>query len=440
MIHVPFFVAGIATVVTAGCLLGAIALLGVALNRSYTLAAWTPYIWAHANSQLFGWVGFFVMGFALQQHAPPNSKVVPFHRLAIFSLAAMGLGIAVRFVAEPLTRIDPAVWVPIGAASCVVQFAAVLAFLVNVGVNRHRGSGGLTWQSTLVFTSLFWLALVAAAEPAVFVMTHGRNSVATVDFVAGWFGPLREAQFLGFVACMIFGVALVKFHTCFGFRKADPRWGLAGWALWTAGLLARIVGWLVYYDAGLGGSSSGLFRAGGVLLALGGACVVISLGVFERLGEAFRSHKFIRAAFGWLMVAGVLLCIEPVHLALVGAPFSHAYTGAIRHAVTVGFISQMIIGVGLHVVARMRGIDDRVLPPLWSVFWLLNLGNFGRVASEIATDYTDRAFAPMGATGFVELLAILIWARAMVGVMFPQWFTRRRALPVRTTSEGLEAR
>lgn len=440
MVHVPFFAAGIATVVTAGCLLGAIALLGVAMNRSYTLAAWTPYIWAHANSQLFGWVGFFVMGFALQQHAPPNSKVVAFHRLAYFSLAAMGLGIALRFVAEPLSRVDPAVWVPIGVASCVLQLVAVLAFLYNTGANRHRGAGGLTWQTTFVFSSLGWLALVSAVEPGVFALTHGRDTVATVDFVARWFGPLREAQFLGFVACMIFGVALVKFHTCFGFRQADPRWGMAGWALWTAGLIARITGWLIHYDSGLDPSSAWLFRAGGVLLALGAGCIVISLGVFARFGEAYRSHKFIRAAFGWLLVAGGLLVVEPVHLALVGAPFSHAYTGAIRHAVTVGFISQMIIGVGLHVVTRMRGIDDRVLPSLWSVFWLLNLGNAGRVALEIATDYTDRAFAPMGVTGFVELLAILIWARAMIGVMFPQWLSGRHAQDLQSASGGLESR
>lgn len=434
MIHAPFFVAGIATVVTAGCLLGAIALLGVALNGSYTLGAWTPYIWAHANSQLFGWVGFFVMGFALQQHAPPNSKVVAFHRLAYFSLVSMGIGIATRFVAEPLSRVDPAVWVPIGVASCALQFLAVAAFLYNTGANRYRGAGGLTWQTTFVFSSLFWLLLVSAVEPAVFVATHGRESSAVVDFVARWFGPLREAQFLGFVASMIFGVALVKFHTCFGFRRAEPLWGMAGWALWTAGLVARIFGWLRYFDSGLDPTTSGLFRWGGVMLALGAVCIVLSLGVFEKFDEAYRSHKFIRAAFVWLLVAGGLLCLEPVHLGLTGASFSHAYTGAIRHAVTVGFVSQMILGVGLHVVARIRGIADGLLPSLWSVFWLLNIGNFGRVTLEIATDYSERAFAPMGATGFIELLAILIWARAMATILFP----RRRTRSERPTRPKLD--
>lgn len=51
-IYRPFFLAGLFTVATAGCLLGAVALAGIALNASYTIGAWTPYILAHANSQL----------------------------------------------------------------------------------------------------------------------------------------------------------------------------------------------------------------------------------------------------------------------------------------------------------------------------------------------------------------------------------------------------
>jgi hypothetical protein len=113
------------------------------------------------------------------------------------------------------------------------------------------------------------------------------------------------------------------------------------------------------------------------------------------------------------MVAGILVALEPLHLALIGQPFSHAYTGGIRHAVTVGFISQMIVGVGLHVAHRQASIPDRAQPALWSTFILLNLGNFWRVAFEVATDYTPGAFLPMGFTGFVELTGLAIWAWAM---------------------------
>jgi len=63
----------------------------------------------------------------------------------------------------------------------------------------------------------------------------------------------------------------------------------------------------------------------------------------------------------------------------------------------------------MHVVARLNGLAEERLPALWSVFWLLNLGNTGRVVLEVATDYSPAAFAPMGMTGFIELVGLAIW-------------------------------
>lgn len=416
-IYRPFFLAGILTVLTAGCLLGAVALFGIAQQASYTASAWTPYILAHANSQLFGWVGFFIMGFALQQHAPTVGRSALFHRLAYGSLGLMAAGIALRFVAEPMTAVDRDVWMPVGVLSGLLQFAAVMLFVVNTSTVRYRTKNALTWPTAFVFSSRFWLVVVAAAEPVVFALSHQADAQASVVFVAEWFTPLREAQFLGFVAMMIFGVALVKMSSCFGFRAADRGWGLAGLALWWAGLLARIVGWRMFYTADLLPDASRLFRLGGVLLALGALTIVVSLGIFERPKFTIRAHKFIRAAFAWLLVAGALLLVEPFHLSALHAPFSHAYTGAIRHAVTVGFISQMILGVGIHVIGRTHDLDDRSLSPLWAVFVLLNVGNAARVGLEIATDYRVEAFLPMGFTGFIELTALVLWAGAMVSPM-----------------------
>lgn len=416
-IYRPFFLAGILTVLTAGCMLGAIALFGIAQQGSYTASAWTPYILAHANSQLFGWVGFFIMGFALQQHAPTVARAALFHRLAYASLGLMGAGIALRFVAEPMSMVDRATWVPVGVLSGVLQLVAVLLFVMNSSVTRHKSGQRLTWPTAFVFSSLFWLVVVSVAEPVVFALSHQESKDNSIVFVASWFAPLREAQFLGFVAMMIFGVAAVKMGSCFGFRKADPVMGIAALGLWWAGLLARIVGWRTFFSADLAADSVWLYRLGGSLLALGAIAMVFSLGIFERPSHSIRSHKFVRAAFGWLLVAGLLLIFEPIHLAAINAPFSHAYTGGIRHAVTVGFISQMILGVGIHVVGRMHDLDESRVPALWTAFALLNLGNACRVGLEIATDYRPDAFMPMGFTGFVELAGLMVWAAAMVAPM-----------------------
>jgi hypothetical protein len=407
-VYRPFFIAGMLSVLTAGCLLGAVALMGIALQGSFTANSWTPYVLAHANNQLYGWVGFFVIGFALQQHAPRRSRLTLFYRLAWASLLLMGVGIGIRFAAEPLVPVQPAVWMPLGVLSTLMQLAAVLIFIVNIGLTRFRTGEGLTWQSKFVFAALGWWMLVAAAEPFFFVAGHGPGRTA---FVAEWFTPYREAQFLGFVAMMIFGVALVKMHSCFGFQKATRSLGETGFYLWNLGLLLRMAGWVTGHRSGF--AQMELFHFGGIVLAAGAVLLVAATRVLDFAYSSNRSQKFVRAAFAWLLVSGLLIVLEPLHLRAIGEPFSHAFTGAIRHAVTVGFISQMIIGVSLTVVARMNDLEDSTLPALWSVFVLLNLGNAARVFLEIGTDYTPGAFLPMGFTGFVELVALGIWAVAI---------------------------
>jgi len=412
-IYRPFFIAGILTVLTTGCLLGAIALAGISMRGNYLASEWTPYVLAHANSQLFGWVGFFIIGFALQQHAPVQAKKEEFMKLAYATLGLLGLGIALRFVAEPLVNVNHSLGVQVGVASGVLQLIAVLLFHYNSSVNRYREAKPIGWQSSFVFGSLAWLTLVAAAEPVFFIQSHQIEPLMSVAFVARWFAPMREAQFLGFVGSMILGVSLTKFHSCMGFREATKAPGIAAFVLWTSGIIMRIVGWFSFFDANMELGADGTFRLSSLILFLGVLCYVYSLGVFEPVTQPSRVHKFLRSSIVWLLIAGVLQLFEPIHLRAIGAPFSHAYTGGIRHAVTVGFISQMIIGVGTFVITRLRVLDEKYEPSLWATFWLLNLGNLARVALEITTDYTHSAFGMMGFTGFVELTGLILWGMSL---------------------------
>lgn len=412
-IYKPFFLAGIISVLTAGCTLGAIALFGISQQGSYTASAWTPYVLAHANSQLYGWVGFFIIGFALQQHAPRMDRLKLFHWLAWSSLVLMAVGIGLRFAAEPLVHVDPSLWRPIGVGSCVFQTIAVVCFIANTTITRHRKGEKLPWQSLFVFTSLGWMLAVAIAEPFYFAAAHQPDPTASVLFVAKYFAPYRDAQFIGFVGNMIFGVALVKMNSCFGARTADKTSGQIAFVAWNLGLISHMLGWLTAFRAGMTPESFRFYQLGSALLATGAAFGVHSLGIFSKLELRLSSHKFIRAALLWLLVGAAMMLLEPFHLRAIGMPFSHAYTGAVRHALTVGFISQMILGVGLHVAHKMNDIPDALIPKLWTAFLLLNIGNAARVGLEVATDYSPQAFALMGITGFVELTALALWAIAM---------------------------
>lgn len=425
-IYRPFFLAGILTVLTAGCLLGAIALMGIANRGNFTSSTWTPYIWAHANSQLYGWVGFFVMGFALQQHTTTESRSASFHRLAYLSLGQMGIGIVLRFVAEPLATVDPVRGVPLGVTACLFQLSAILLFHFNCGVNRFRTGEKLPWPTLFVFASLFWLTLIAFIEPYVFIKTHQMDANASIFFVAKWFAPYRELQFLGFVAMMIFGVASTKLHSCFGFQKPNVGWGISGFCLWSIGLIVRVLGWLKFFGSEMSTDASMQYRVSSTFLLLGVVAIAVSLGIFQPTNAMLRSQKFVRMAFAWLVIAGMLMLLEPFRLSLTGIPFSHAYTGAIRHAVTVGFISQMIIGVSLHVVAVMNDLDESRESNLWSVFWLLNIGNLIRVVGEIASDFSPVAFRIMGPSGFLELIGLIIWS---IAISIPMLAKNRRVSP-----------
>jgi hypothetical protein len=162
------------------------------------------------------------------------------------------------------------------------------------------------------------------------------------------------------------------------------------------------------------------------------ALLIVALGTprqFRLFGsvpenERDRGLKFIRAAFIWFIIATAMLVIVPVYnfgiyMPLTGSrvPFSHAFFGAYRHAITVGFIMMMIVGVSSKVVPPLSGVDLRRAASLWPTFILLNLGNMMRVSFQIATDFTLTAFPIMGISGFIEVVGLTLWAYELVGNM-----------------------
>jgi len=99
-------------------------------------------------------------------------------------------------------------------------------------------------------------------------------------------------------------------------------------------------------------------------------------------------------------------------------PFSHAYFGAYRHALTVGFILMMIVGVSLRFVPQFAGLELRKTRPLILSFVLLNAGNILRVSTEIATDFVPAAYPIMGISGFIEVVALILWGSELIRNMF----------------------
>jgi hypothetical protein len=150
--------------------------------------------------------------------------------------------------------------------------------------------------------------------------------------------------------------------------------------------------------------------------------------VFGTPAEVDRSLKFLRAAYAWLLISLGMTVLLPAYqfvvlplLAPAGEAaalgFSHAYYGAIRHAITVGFISLMIVGVASRVVPTLNGLEVRRLTPLWGPFLLLNLGCALRVVAQTLTDFTPKAFPVAGFSGLLEVAGLAWWGVHLWAVM-----------------------
>ena len=97
--------------------------------------------------------------------------------------------------------------------------------------------------------------------------------------------------------------------------------------------------------------------------------------------------------------------------------FSHAYYGATRHAITVGFVSLMIVGVAAKVVPTLNGVDVHALSQLWLPFVLINAGCLLRVVGQTLTDFSPMAFPVAGVSGLLEVTGLAVWGVHLTLIM-----------------------
>ena len=178
------------------------------------------------------------------------------------------------------------------------------------------------------------------------------------------------------------------------------------------------------------------------------AALVLDWRLWGRPEDADRSLKFLRTAYLWLFVSLAMLVLLPLYQAVVahfspeGAAaqigFSHAYYGAARHAITVGFLSLMIVGVAAKVVPTLNGVDAKALSGLWPTFVLLNAGCVIRVVGQTLTDFTPAAFPVAGISGLLEVSGLALWGAHLSLIIAGR--PRLRASSGREEGESLSAR
>jgi hypothetical protein len=422
-IYRPFFLAGIVVVLTLGAVWGAALLLQIALRGSFA-AAGLHEINAHGHAQIFGWVGLFVMGFAYQAFPRFKHSVLAYPRLAVTTLVLLAGGIVVRSLAQPLVAQWPWLWWAAVGAS-IAEVAAIVLFVAIISRTLLRSGQRLAHYDYYILSGLAWFLIQAVYESVYLTATLAASGDALLALVSTWQAPLRDLQIHGFALLMILGVSQRAFHNFYGLPAPPARLSLILLPVFNAAVIGEAAGlvlmrlWNPAWAA--------LWYAAAIVLTVAAAALVASWRIFSPAPDGDRSLKYLRIAYVWLFVSLGMLVLLPAWQAALAqlAPasaaaqmgFSHAYYGAARHAITVGFVSLMIVGVAAKVVPTLNGVDGRRLSPLWMSFLLINAGCLLRVCGQMLTDFTTSAFPVAGVSGLLEVSGLALWGGHLTLVM-----------------------
>lgn len=176
-------------------------------------------------------------------------------------------------------------------------------------------------------------------------------------------------------------------------------------------------------------TASFLFAVGAVFSVLGTRVFEPSINEPKTRGVHASFPFFLRSAYAWLLIAAGL------GIAASQWDTSGGIWGASRHALTVGFISVMILCVGQRVLPAFAGM--RIL---WSTrlmflaLLLLTLGCGARVSSEVLAyqGYADWAWRVLPLSAFLELTAVSLFAINLMGTFLLQ--------PAHSVREAMVAR
>lgn len=407
-IYRRFFKAGVVTVLSVGCMWGAINLLQIALGGSFLQLHLLPAIHAHAHAMIFGWVGLFVMGFAYQSF--PRFKNTTLWRpdLANLSFLLLLVGIAARIPAELLAPSEAAF--ALGGLTAVLELIAVILFPVILYKTARQSLEPRNAYEKFIIGAILWFVVQATLDQVFFFAkaTAGSENdlvmrIATID------GPLRDIQLLGFAALIIAGVSQRFVPLVYGLGKPrHDRLNLIFWIM-NASLVLNVASYVALLTTHNPASVISLEIAY-LLMPVWAVLLVRQLRIFAKPAQPDRTFKFIRAAYVWLLIATSMMPFFLIYGRLTGQVFAHSYMGAQRHALTVGFISMMILGVSSRVVPILAGVDSSRMNSLIVPFVLFNIGNGGRVALQILTDFVPQyAYPLVGFTGFIEVTALAWW-------------------------------
>jgi hypothetical protein len=424
-----FFTTAIVVVLTAGASWGGWLLWEIGVAGKFTGVS-VHAINAHGHAQIYGWMGLFIMGFGY--HVLPRfwRGALAAPRLAPVVLGLVAAGIIVRTLGMTTLGDWPAA-IPLALVGCVLEVAAVTIFAAQMVLTCRRGKTPFRPESGFLMGAMGWFLLMSLLDTVhTYTTMHATTRDELLWYIATYQAPLRDLQIHGLALFMILGISSRMIPAFYGRPVTSPRRGWWAVGLLTAAVIGEVSIFVAYRWTGLHVIAAFLMLPW-LTLCAGVLLQVWPWKLWQAPRRPDRSDKFIRIAYAWLALSLTMLLMLPVYQAAVGIAFSHAYYGAIRHAVTVGFVSLMILGMSARFVPPIRGIATSGLSQLWGPFFLVNIGCLLRVSMQTLTDWYSPVYAVIGISALFEIAGLIWWAFDLLGAMW--------GVPMRRSASPLNA-
>jgi hypothetical protein len=419
-----FIAASLAVGVLGGFMLALLLPLARALEWDWG-ESWQPLAQAHGQLQLVGFGGLFVMGMAFRLIPRFSGRSLALSRLVVPLIPLVVSGVGLRALALPLS--DSAARDGILILSGLLLLTAGVTFaavILRTLVHPASRAGATGW-----FLSLGAVAYLAQAVlNFVIVVKVVRDSLALAP--TGEDQALIFLQLYGFLLMFLSGIATRAVPTFAGHHRADRGGAIVsillagGVAIFAAGSL-----WVAY---GSTSEAAARLEDGGMLItSLAFVGVTWLTGVFRpsanRVAAASQTQfNFVRATFAWMLFAAALSAWF-AHRALLDGAFVDSFeTDAIRHALTVGVLTMMIIGMAMLVVPEFAGRRLQHQRERWLVLALLAALNVAvalRIwpAIEGVNWLTSDRYWPVAAAGALAETVVGVFAI----MFFQSWFEQR---------------
>ncbi|MBI2883162.1 MAG: DUF542 domain-containing protein [Candidatus Methylomirabilis oxyfera] len=348
--YVRFFAASLLFALTFGSTLGALTLATLTLPWNFLGGLSTDVAkLAHGYTQVFGFAALFIMGVAY--HVIPRFKGAPLTAPGVASASFWLQTGGVLAVAVGLL-VGPPVVGPVQCIGAIALLAAAASFGWVIHGSLAAGPPTPEGFERYLRAGCAWLTVAAALAVAA---ASGADSLQP----AVW-----EAALWGFAGSWILGMSLRIVPVFLGLPPLSQRTSSAlfgGYQLavsaWVA--VAVIDTWISLPGArALTGAALSLM-VGGFVWRLG---ILGSRENQTHVGDR-GYEKFLVAAYVWLLGALVFTPIWSAVSAFTGDPMPALVLDFGRHAFTLGFLTQIIVGVAARLIPVFAGT------PLWSTGW-----------------------------------------------------------------------